>query len=76
MAYIKQACNSIAQKVADGKAPPRKASGDGDGGWLCPREIGFFKEVASKETGAAHRNRIKPPRRGTLVRRHFVILNA
>jgi hypothetical protein len=40
MAYIKQACNSIAQKIADDKAPPpRRASDDGDGGWLRPKEV-------------------------------------
>jgi hypothetical protein len=38
MAYIKQACNSIAQKVADDKAPPRKAPDDGSGGWLRPED--------------------------------------
>jgi hypothetical protein len=43
MAYIKQAYNSIAQEVADDKAPPRKELGDGDGGWLRPREMGLFK---------------------------------
>jgi hypothetical protein len=32
MVYIKQACNSIVQKVADGEAPPRKEPDDGDGG--------------------------------------------
>jgi hypothetical protein len=43
MAYIKKACNSIAEEVTDGKAPERRASddGDGDGGWFswagCPR---------------------------------------
>jgi hypothetical protein len=43
MAYIKRACNSIAhrQEVADDKAPPRKASDDGDGGWLRPKEVGL-----------------------------------
>jgi hypothetical protein len=30
--YIKQACNLIAQKVADDKAPLRKEPDDGDGG--------------------------------------------
>jgi hypothetical protein len=54
MAYIKQACNSIAQKVADDKAPPRKEPDDGDGGWLRPREVGLFKSEASKGTEAAH----------------------
>jgi hypothetical protein len=45
MAYIKQACNSIAQKIADDKAPPpRRASDDGDGGWLRPKEVGLFKK--------------------------------
>jgi hypothetical protein len=44
MAYIKQACNLIAQKVADDNAPPRKASDDGDGGWLRPKEVGLYKK--------------------------------
>jgi hypothetical protein len=44
MSYIKAACISIAQKVADGEAPPRKKpdDGDGDGGWLRPKEVGLF----------------------------------
>jgi hypothetical protein len=29
------------QEVADDKAPPRKASDDGDGGWLRPKEVGL-----------------------------------
>jgi hypothetical protein len=36
--YIKEACNSIAEEVTDGKAPERKAADDGDGGWL-PRPL-------------------------------------
>jgi hypothetical protein len=43
--YIKEACISIAQKVADGKVPPRKEPDDGDGGWLRPKEVGLFKHV-------------------------------
>jgi hypothetical protein len=45
MPYIKEACISIAQKVADGEAPPRKKPDDGDGGWLRPKEVGLFKHV-------------------------------
>jgi hypothetical protein len=45
MSYIKAACISIAQKVADGAAPPRKKPDDGDGGWLRPKEVGMFKHV-------------------------------
>jgi hypothetical protein len=45
MAYIKKQCNSIAKKVADGKAPPRKAPDDGVGGWLRPKEVGLSKHV-------------------------------
>jgi hypothetical protein len=33
------------QKVADGKAPPRKKPDDGDGGWLRPKEVGLFKHM-------------------------------
>jgi hypothetical protein len=47
MSYIKEACNSIAQKVADGKAPPRKEPDDGDGGWLRPKEVGLFKHLST-----------------------------
>jgi hypothetical protein len=45
MAYIKKQCNSIAKEVADGKAPERKAPGDGNGGWVRPTEVGLFKNV-------------------------------
>jgi hypothetical protein len=44
LSYIKAACISIAQKVADGEAPPRKEPDDGDGGWLRPKEVGMFKK--------------------------------
>ena len=42
--YIKKQCNSIAEKVADGQEPERKAPDDGVGGWLRPKEVGLFKE--------------------------------
>jgi hypothetical protein len=45
MAYIKEACISIAQKVDDGEAPPRKKPDDGNGSWLRPKEAGLFKHV-------------------------------
>jgi hypothetical protein len=45
MSYIKEACISIAQKVADGEAPPRKESDDGNGGWVRPEEVGLFRHV-------------------------------
>jgi hypothetical protein len=41
---MKAACISIAQKVADGEAPPSKKPDDGDGGWLRPKEVGMFKK--------------------------------
>jgi hypothetical protein len=54
MAYIKAACISIAQKVADGEAPPRKKPDDGDGGWLRPKEVGLFKEMTASDTVSGH----------------------
>jgi hypothetical protein len=55
MTYSKKACNSIAEEVTDGKAPERRASDDGDGGWLPPKEVGLFKgpEQIHGERGAA-----------------------
>jgi hypothetical protein len=53
MAYIKQACNSIAQKVADDKAPPRKEPDDGDVGWLRLKEVGLFKDNTWNAGGEA-----------------------
>jgi hypothetical protein len=44
MACIKQACNSIAQKVADD---------DGDGGWLRPKEVGLYKDNTWNAGGEA-----------------------
>jgi hypothetical protein len=49
LTYIKAACNSIAQKVADGEVPPRKESDDGNGGWVRPKEVGLFKHVDPEE---------------------------
>jgi hypothetical protein len=49
LTYIKAACNSIAQKVADDKAPPRKKPDDGNGGWVRPEEVGLFKHVDPEE---------------------------
>jgi hypothetical protein len=80
MSYIKEACISIAQKVADDEAPPRKKPDDGDGGWLRPKEVGLFKhmdpEQVMREAHSTRRNsmrRCRPagsswqaaPRRGT-----------
>jgi hypothetical protein len=45
MASVKEACNSIAMEVSDGKEPERKAPDDGNGGWVRPREVGLFKNV-------------------------------
>ena len=53
MAYIKQACNSIAQKVADDKVPPRKEPDDGDGSWLRPKEVDLFKDNTWNAGGEA-----------------------
>jgi hypothetical protein len=54
MAYIKKQCNSIAEKVADGQEPERKAPDDGDGGWLRPKEVGVFKHVDPSDTVSGH----------------------
>jgi hypothetical protein len=59
MQYIKAACISIAQKVDDGEAPPRKAPDDVDGGWLRPKEVGLFKEAPVSDT--RHRERPSLP---------------
>ena len=78
LTYIKAACNSIAQKVADGEAPPRKESDDGNGGWVRPKEVGLFKHVDPEEVRreaereAAFEARMEPSRElheeGLLVR--------
>jgi hypothetical protein len=84
MVYIikqckQEECNSIAQKVADGEAPPRKEPADGDGGWLRLREVGIFKGTEQMEREAQHqaarsrgaegcRQAARPLKRGTLRR--------
>jgi hypothetical protein len=50
MLYIKAACISIAQKVTDGEAPPRKKPDDGNGGWVRPKEVGLFKEAPPSDS--------------------------
>jgi hypothetical protein len=54
LTYIKAACNSIAQKVADGEAPPRKESDDGNGDWLRPKEVGLFAGAPESDTVSGH----------------------
>jgi hypothetical protein len=59
MAYIKKQCNSIAEKVADGQEPERKAPDDGGGGWLRPKEMGLFKDPEQVRRGAEEEARFK-----------------
>jgi hypothetical protein len=55
---ITEAHHSIAKEVSDDKAPERRASDDGDGGWVPPKEVGLFHEaslraLSDRERGAA-----------------------
>jgi hypothetical protein len=70
MAYIKQACNSIAQKVADDKVPPRKEPDDGDGSWLRPKEVDLFKDNTWNAGGEAAFEAVMGPGRQALEEGH------